>query len=986
MRVLTLVLMSVLTPVLIGQDPAQTTPRKADEVQPANKERASGDERREYRRRLEDREVVVGAQVWSYPRIYPLLDGLLQDVAATQVSALTLNPNAANGSTLDALQQAFQVQFQYSQLAGVQNAATAQVAGTNALYQNQIAQQGAQLLQQFSQAVALATQAQSNVNTLMAAPGTNPSDLANAQQILTNANQQVTALGGMIASLKNSIPAPTVPTASSALASSPTLPQLGSSQLPSALTTAVTGGSPSFPATKQMDNQMDMLWERLSRLVGVMAKPDSMPPDDKVFLVKFDTGIYPLDRKKQLLDVTYKLSCGTVIDLFPRAAAINIIEDKYRDTAFGIGAVLNFFGIGSSVAYNREHLKVSQLLGQSSYITGHGVGQDRFGWLFGISLGDDSISPGVRTTFALVDTPKDCGTNPPTVNLQSEAWTKSSDFKLKELKEFDGEQSHKWTLSAPNSGANCSNDCVESIDFNRVEYDPTAGKAPVSLTIKLKEDMDQQQTVTVNGQLVQRVRDNFGRAVASGGTNGVLETSSLATNTWIPTNSRTILMTLDGSAFGDRFPQILLSSPRRGSIDVSRSQSVVTISGRQLDCGLARAVEATEAGTPAAGGRQANNACLPSLAFQKSVPTNMQIARWIANDSTIDKLSITTLSASASGSVTTASGLPAVQVISDQDSPAWGPNPEVDWMTPDNKIQPLTCVPGSGSRLVCDAPDASSTERKSLTLQVIDQGHPGGPIKGLISTVPCGGNSPACRQPLLWKTNPPRLSANNTPDPDTHLPNLAATQWEMKLLVVNVDPGDTATLGPLKASGKNGTIECNGAASKPCSATFVIRRSDLNSVSDLMAFQVQQPNKTASEPFWITNVLTNVRPWISQISSDFTSWYGENLVYDAIRINANEISKVQCTPDGTFCSVVGGYDSEVTGGLMYFVTHHPEVAFPFVQVNTSGANSPIVYTPPKPPSGGGAPQTASQTQPAALRLNGLLTSEFTLSRKVQGFK
>jgi hypothetical protein len=60
---------------------------------------------------LRANEVSVATQVWKYSRIYPLLDGLFQDVAATQVSALTLTPNASNGVSLDALQQSFQAQI-----------------------------------------------------------------------------------------------------------------------------------------------------------------------------------------------------------------------------------------------------------------------------------------------------------------------------------------------------------------------------------------------------------------------------------------------------------------------------------------------------------------------------------------------------------------------------------------------------------------------------------------------------------------------------------------------------------------------------------------------------------------------------------------------------------------------------------------------------------------------------------------------------------
>jgi hypothetical protein len=988
------------------------------------------DESRQHRAELKKHEVVIGTQVWSYSRIYPLLDGLLQDVAATQVSSLTLNPNSSNGTNLDALQQAFQLQFQYSQMAGVQNAASAQVAGANANYQTQIAQQGAQLLQQFTQAMAVSTQAQSNLNALTAA-GANQADISAAQQLLTNANAQVTSLGTMLGNLKN-IPSATVPAPASPLASTPTLPAVSGSALPSGLTsnaTAVTNGAPSFPATKQMDNQMALLWERLSRLVGVMAKPDSMEQTDDIFLVKFDTGIYPMDRKKQLLDVSYSLSCGQVIDLFPRAAALNITEDKYRDTAFGLGAVLNFFGLGGSVAYNREHLRVSQLLGQSSYITGRGIGQSEFGWLFGISLGDDSIAPGARTTFALVDIPATCADA--AVLLSSEVWSKSSGLRVKELKTFSGTS---WPLRNPaaplpakapvnqaayltaslqavaprakpappqQAAPACRDDCVKSIDFNRAEYDPAGGKAPVMMTIVLKQDMDQQQTVTVNGLFVPRVRDNFGRAVGSGGSSGVLEAQgSLATNSWIPTSRDTMLLTLDAAYFNDRFPRVLLSSPRGAPIDISRNTAAVTVSGLTLNCQNAVLVTATEAGTPAAGGRTAQNACAPSLGFRKSAPTNMQVTRWIEPKaaSPIDKLSITTLDVSAPGAVTTASGLPSVQVISDRDAPAWGPNPEVYWLPSDkSELRPLTCVPGAGSRLVCDAPDKAdlSAARPQLTLQIVDQGHPGGPIKGLVSTVACGGSGPSCRQPLLWKTNPPKFVPTTDTVPSTGMPDFTHSSWTLTLQVVNVDATDKATLqvpallpAPKQTSLPNGAIDCPLPVGRPCTATFSIHRTDLNVLTDLMEFNITKASGETFQPYQITTILTNVRPWLSQVADDFTFFYGENLVYDAIKINATEVATpgLQCVPDGTYCAVVKPFDPKLTAGLMYFVSHKPDVRFPFVKVNTTSANAPVIYAPPKKAADAQAapaspPKTLTPQDSTALQLF-MKKQEFS----VQGFK
>jgi hypothetical protein len=524
--------------------------------------------------------------------------------------------------------------------------------------------------------------------------------------------------------------------------------------------------------------------------------------------------------------------------------------------------------------------------------------------------------------------------------------------------------------------ASCSDDCVKSIDFNRLEYDPAGGKAPVMLTIVLKQDMDQQQTVTVNGLFIPRVRDNFGRAVSSGGSGGVLEAQgSLVTNSWIPTRGDTMLLALDAGLFNDRFPRILLSSPRGASIDVSKNNAAMAISGLTLNCLYAVPVPATEAGTPAAADRRTQNACAPSLGFKKASSTNLQIARWIEPNSAIDRLSITTLDVAAPGAVTTASGLPSVQVISDRDAPAWGPNPEVYWLPSEKpELRPLTCVPGRGSRLVCDAPDKKdmSLSRDALTLEVIDQGHPGGPIKGLISTLPCGGAAPAspCRQPLLWKTNPPKLVPTVKRNASSGVPDLGDSSWTLTLQVVNVDGTDKPTLrapalpqGPKPTSLPEGRIECSRVIGRPCVAIFTIYRSDLNALSDLMEFNVSKPSGETFQPYQITNILTGVRPWLSQVADDFTYFYGENLVYDAIKINATEITTpdLQCMPDGTYCAVVKPYDSTQSSGLVYFVSHMPDVAFPLVKVNAATANAPITYKKPAATDPKAAPGKVANT-------------------------
>ena len=65
-------------------------------------------------------------RVWGYQRVYPLLDGLFQDVSSTQLAQLTLNPNTANGASFNAVQNAFQLGVTFSQTAGATNAAAQQ--------------------------------------------------------------------------------------------------------------------------------------------------------------------------------------------------------------------------------------------------------------------------------------------------------------------------------------------------------------------------------------------------------------------------------------------------------------------------------------------------------------------------------------------------------------------------------------------------------------------------------------------------------------------------------------------------------------------------------------------------------------------------------------------------------------------------------------------------------------------------------------------
>jgi hypothetical protein len=933
-----------------------TPPSFADDDKPSHESRKKANAA--HKKELRKNEVTLSSQVWGFSRIYPLLDGLLQDISATQVANMTLNPNSANGTSVDALQQSLQFQLQYSQLAGAQNAAAAQAANANSSYQTTLAQQETALMQQLSTAYGQVATAQNNLNSLNASGTASAADIATATQAVQGANANLTAVGNAITNFKNLAAPPAAPATTATLAQ-PTLPSLTSSAVPTGVATAATGtgtSGPSFPATKQMDNQINILWDRLARLVGAMSRSDSLDPDAKIFLVKFDTGIYPYEREKELLDVNYALSCGAVLDLFPRNAALNIVEDKYKDTSYGFGAVLSWFGIGGSVAYNREHLKASQLLGQSSYISGHGIGQKEFGWLFGKALGDDSIAPGPRNTFALVWTPKDCV---PTITPISAHWVKPPKLKL----DFPEPSipTDAWPLLSPKITTTdpCSKQtCVTSIEFNRNEYDSTIGKpAPVTVRITLSRDMDALQTVSVNGQIVQRVRDNFGRAVSPtvSGTNGVLETTQMGSNTWIPTSPTVLLVTLDSTQFGYQFPQILLSSPQN-VIDVVRDRSkdaITYVSGNKLFCD-----------TP--------TCAIPSLGIAKSPIKNLGVARWISTsnkaDKYIDELCITVLDPDT-GSVTpsnNALGTATVQMISDTDTQTWGADSEVNWITDQNEIRRLRCYP-RGSRLICTAPDRpenSGGRRPSIQLQVIDQHHSGGiSVKGTVFTKECdnddSGSDQSCRQPLIWKTNPPKLAANNTSD-------LSKANWKMWMEFVNVGDTDKVEIGTFPADTTNGKMfNCDRGIGQACVASFTITRDQINRVSDWMTVQLtDRAGKQLGSRAAITNVLTNIKPILSQITDDRKSFSGKNLVFEAIRVGNSNPMKITCVPDGNQCKGDGNYGPNA--GFLYFVAN-PDTAFPFMQLNATGLNTAITYTPPKNDSQNkGTPSPSPLANPANL--------------------
>ena len=182
-------------------------------------------------------EVTIGAQAWAYDRVYPLLDGLFQDTASTGIKGLTLDPNASNGTQVDALVQSLQIQAGYNQLSGVQNSVAAQMAVANLGYQSTITQQQESVLQQQIASQQQLTQAQQNL-TLVTQNGT-AAQIATATQAVTLAQSLVTGSAAEAALIKGPT-SPFQPTPASGTIATSIPASMPSTVIPAAVSGAVS--------------------------------------------------------------------------------------------------------------------------------------------------------------------------------------------------------------------------------------------------------------------------------------------------------------------------------------------------------------------------------------------------------------------------------------------------------------------------------------------------------------------------------------------------------------------------------------------------------------------------------------------------------------------------------------------------------------------------------------------------------------------------
>ena len=374
---------------------------------------------------------VAQPKIYEYERVNTLLDGLLRDVEGVSLSDLTaLNPNATNGAAVRFVQSMLEIGAQYNQGAAVSNAialqnyqatqgiTSAQIAA-NSQYLQQLYQQRqtvtTQLLAEEQQQVQLQTSAAAATGdaatSLQAQATAAGSAVTELQQELTSINSQIAAA--------STAPAITPPTLTPTTGGTPqeTANTFSDflSKLPSGIQQDINSQlqSPSLPATKQLDNFITLLYERLAREVSALQDDIMRDPQNAAYLVQFDVGLYPSNEAKdRVAKVKFTLDCGgcKVYSIYPGQSSYNLANyegaSKRNNIFFSLATL---FGFGINADYRRQEDTLRGDLVQSVYMAGfQGVaGQQDFGWYYGAAPFEKLVTPGMRSTFAIITVPRD---------------------------------------------------------------------------------------------------------------------------------------------------------------------------------------------------------------------------------------------------------------------------------------------------------------------------------------------------------------------------------------------------------------------------------------------------------------------------------------------------------------------------------------------------------------------------------------------------
>ncbi len=405
-------------------------------------------------------EITVGQpKIWQYERVNSLLDGLLRDVQGVSMSDLiALDANATNGAAVKFVQSMIEIGVQYNQGAAATNAITLKnYAATQGIASAQIQANSAYLQQLYSERSSVTGQllAAMQLNTTLQGQLATTDPTTDAYKSLTTQQQaaasQVTSLQADLTSINSQITAASSGTIPPAPTLTPTTggtaPETANTfssflgNLPPALTTNIVNQlqSPSLPATKRLDNFITLLYERMAREISVLQDDVMRDTENVPFLVQFDVGLYPSSRAKNHVGVVeFTMNCDgcKVYSIYPGQSSYNLANYEGTSKRYSLyGALQTLFGFGINADYRRQTDTLHGDLVQSVYMSGFQEGapttdrdgnpgvRQRFGWYYGEAPFEQLVTPGIRTTFALISVPrafvKECFDSHPPINYWS---------------------------------------------------------------------------------------------------------------------------------------------------------------------------------------------------------------------------------------------------------------------------------------------------------------------------------------------------------------------------------------------------------------------------------------------------------------------------------------------------------------------------------------------------------------------------------------
>jgi hypothetical protein len=385
---------------------------------------------------------VAQPKIWQYERVNSLLDGLLRDVEGVSMSDLiALNPNASNSAAVKFVQSMLEIGVKYDQGAAVsntlaqqnyqiqQNFAATQLQANNT-YLQQLYQQrdlvNSQLFAAMQQNSTLLNQLATTDPNSAGYPAIQTAQTAAAGNV-TTIQAQLTAINGQIttASAAPVTASPPALTSTSAGPAPETANTFGSflGSLPSGLMQSINSQlqSPTYPATTQLDNFIALLYERLAREISVLQDDLVRDPSNMAFLVQFDVALYPSSRAKNHVGVAeFTMDCDDckVYSVYPGQSSYNLTNYEGASKRYSFwGNLLTLIGLGISADYRRQTDTLHSNLVQSVYMSGFQEGREvadrsgqpqkqRFGWYYGAAPFEPLVTPGIRSTFAIVTVPR----------------------------------------------------------------------------------------------------------------------------------------------------------------------------------------------------------------------------------------------------------------------------------------------------------------------------------------------------------------------------------------------------------------------------------------------------------------------------------------------------------------------------------------------------------------------------------------------------